>query len=130
MKTKQRNVTPTRSKVDRLYNKLRETNNQGLGNKDLLRQISSWNVEPYKSEISKKHPEGARSKSPISHGKNIRGKDLSNTPSKVDSGLRTSAAKSRDPPAKFGDTVQVDIEKIYKSNKVKYSKTYGNRDAT
>lgn len=125
-----RNVTPKRTKVDKLYSKLRETSNQGLGNKDLLRQISSWKVQPYKSEFLGEKSENPRDKTPGSSwrgGKSTRSNNLSTTPAKVDSGLR--ATKKNDSRPQFGGNslAQVDIEKIYKNNKSKYTKGYDQR---
>jgi hypothetical protein len=125
-----RNVTPKRTKVDKLYSKLRETRNQGLGNKDLERQISNWKVQPYKSEFLGEKGGNPRDQTPGSYWRgpnNARGKNLSTTPAKVDSGLR--ATKKNDSRPQFGgdSLAQVDIEKIYKNNKSKYTKEYDQR---
>jgi hypothetical protein len=120
-----RNVTPKRTKVDKLYSKLRETSNQGLGNKDFSRQISNWKVEPYKSEFFGEKGGNPRDNTPGSYwrgGNSTRGKNLSTTPAKVDSGLR--ATKRTDSRPQFGgdSLAQVDIVKIYKNNISKYTK--------
>jgi hypothetical protein len=125
-----RNVTPKRTKVDKLYSKLRETSNQGLGNKDLLTLISNWKVQPYKSEFLGEKGGNPRDQTPGSYwrgGNSVRGKNLSTTPAKVDSGLR--ATKKTDSRPQFGGDylAQVDIEKIYKNNKSKYTKGYDQR---